>query len=306
MPSRRSPPPHAAFTSSSRSRSTSPPRASTAVIAAADRHGVTRRRVLSGSAEAGRRPDQADARRGTARHAGAGLGPREVASAAEVLRANRRWRGTLRARRRRRADEPGRSTRSICCSGSSARCRACPAMVATRVHAIEVEDTAAAVLEFANGAIGVIEAATSAYPGYSRRRGADRQRGDADPRSGRARRGGSEIGRRNEPDRDRGELAERHDRRGRGRGAASPAVRGLHPRDQTGATPACDGREGAQERGMVEAIYTVRAGGAMRSCCDVEASSSGAREEEFDGGRSPADLRRARESSKTANASGAR
>jgi predicted dehydrogenase len=35
-------------------------------------------------------------------------------------------------------------------------------------HAIEVEDTAVAVLEFANGAIGTLEAATSAYPGYSR------------------------------------------------------------------------------------------------------------------------------------------
>ena len=36
------------------------------------------------------------------------------------------------------------------------------------LHAIEVEDTAVAVLEFASGAIGTIEAATSAYPGYSR------------------------------------------------------------------------------------------------------------------------------------------
>ena len=41
--------------------------------------------------------------------------------------------------------------------------------VATRVHAIEVEDTAAAVIEFASGAIGTIEAATSLYPGYPRR-----------------------------------------------------------------------------------------------------------------------------------------
>ena len=36
------------------------------------------------------------------------------------------------------------------------------------LHSIEVEDTAVAVLEFANGAIGTLEAATSAYPGYSR------------------------------------------------------------------------------------------------------------------------------------------
>ena len=38
----------------------------------------------------------------------------------------------------------------------------------TGLHAIEVEDTAVAILEFANGAIGTLEAATSAYPGYSR------------------------------------------------------------------------------------------------------------------------------------------
>ena len=36
------------------------------------------------------------------------------------------------------------------------------------LHAIEVEDTAVGVLEFASGAIGTLEAATSAYPGYSR------------------------------------------------------------------------------------------------------------------------------------------
>jgi predicted dehydrogenase len=41
--------------------------------------------------------------------------------------------------------------------------------VATRVHAIEVEDTAAAVIEFTSGALGTIEATTSLYPGYPRR-----------------------------------------------------------------------------------------------------------------------------------------
>jgi predicted dehydrogenase len=41
--------------------------------------------------------------------------------------------------------------------------------VATRLHPIEVEDTAVAVLEFASGALGTVEASTSAYPGYSRR-----------------------------------------------------------------------------------------------------------------------------------------
>jgi UDP-N-acetyl-2-amino-2-deoxyglucuronate dehydrogenase len=40
---------------------------------------------------------------------------------------------------------------------------------ATRLHAVDVEDTVVAVLEFANGAIGTLEAATSAFPGYPRR-----------------------------------------------------------------------------------------------------------------------------------------
>jgi len=39
------------------------------------------------------------------------------------------------------------------------------AQVRTQVHAIEMEDTAAAWLEFPTGALGVIEAATSCYPG---------------------------------------------------------------------------------------------------------------------------------------------
>ena len=39
----------------------------------------------------------------------------------------------------------------------------------TLIRKIEVEDTAAAVLEFASGALGIIQATTSIYPGYPRR-----------------------------------------------------------------------------------------------------------------------------------------
>lgn len=39
----------------------------------------------------------------------------------------------------------------------------------TALHNIEVEDTLIATLEFANGAIGTLEATTSVYPGYARR-----------------------------------------------------------------------------------------------------------------------------------------
>ena len=43
------------------------------------------------------------------------------------------------------------------------------ARVATLLHAIEVEDTALALLEFESGAVATFEATTAAYPGYPRR-----------------------------------------------------------------------------------------------------------------------------------------
>ena len=42
------------------------------------------------------------------------------------------------------------------------------AQARTRTHDIEVEDTANALLSFENGAVGVIEASTCAYPGFAR------------------------------------------------------------------------------------------------------------------------------------------
>ena len=43
------------------------------------------------------------------------------------------------------------------------------ARAVTALHAIEVEDTVVAVLEFASGAVGTLECTTAAWPGYSRR-----------------------------------------------------------------------------------------------------------------------------------------
>jgi len=43
------------------------------------------------------------------------------------------------------------------------------AKTASAFHSIAVEDTVAATLEFANGALGTLEVATSVYPGYQRR-----------------------------------------------------------------------------------------------------------------------------------------
>jgi predicted dehydrogenase len=43
------------------------------------------------------------------------------------------------------------------------------AKAVTALHAIEVEDTVAAILEFESGALATLEATTAAYPGYRRR-----------------------------------------------------------------------------------------------------------------------------------------
>jgi predicted dehydrogenase len=43
------------------------------------------------------------------------------------------------------------------------------AKAVTALHAIEVEDTVVAILEFENGAVATLEATTAAYPGYRRR-----------------------------------------------------------------------------------------------------------------------------------------
>jgi len=43
------------------------------------------------------------------------------------------------------------------------------ARTGTLLHKIEAEDTAAAILEFASGALGILYATTAAYPGYPRR-----------------------------------------------------------------------------------------------------------------------------------------
>jgi predicted dehydrogenase len=127
---------------------------------------------------------------------------------------------------------------------------------ATRVHSIEAEDTAAAVLEFANGALGTIEATTSVYPGYARRLEVT----------------GSE-----------GTLILEHDRlvsvdlrstppgaastqaSDRNASAASPVVSDAtaHRRViedflraiESNSTPSCDGREGRRSVELVEAIY---------------------------------------------------
>jgi predicted dehydrogenase len=43
------------------------------------------------------------------------------------------------------------------------------ACTGTLLHKIEAEDTAAAILEFSSGALGILHVTTAAYPGYPRR-----------------------------------------------------------------------------------------------------------------------------------------
>jgi predicted dehydrogenase len=51
------------------------------------------------------------------------------------------------------------------------------ARIATLVRRIEVEDTAAVVIEFESGALATVQATTSVYPGYPRRLGIHGDRG---------------------------------------------------------------------------------------------------------------------------------
>ena len=111
----------------------------------------------------------------------------------------------------------------------------------TALHAIEVEDTAAALLEFANGATGTIEASTAAYPGFPRRL---------------------------EVTGTKASVVHEDPPRPAAVGDATPhrrvfedfidAIRANRP-------PACDGREGRRSVALVEAIYrSAQSGGSEK------------------------------------------
>jgi UDP-N-acetyl-2-amino-2-deoxyglucuronate dehydrogenase len=140
------------------------------------------------------------------------------------------------------------------------------ARTATRVHKIEVEDTAVALLEFENGALGTLEAATSIYPGYARRLELTGSEGtlilEDDRLTSLALKNSSPDG----PDGDAGAIPTHS--------SSSPVVAdaSAHRRViedfinaiRTGRPPACDGREGRKGVELVEAIYrSARTGGAV-------------------------------------------
>jgi UDP-N-acetyl-2-amino-2-deoxyglucuronate dehydrogenase len=114
------------------------------------------------------------------------------------------------------------------------------ARVATRLHKIDVEDTSAALFEFASGAFGVLEASTAAFPGLPRRI---------------------------EVTGTKGTLVHEQDAR-----PAVVADASGHQRVfedfltaiRTNGIPACDAREGRRSVALIEAIYeSARTGGSV-------------------------------------------
>jgi UDP-N-acetyl-2-amino-2-deoxyglucuronate dehydrogenase len=136
------------------------------------------------------------------------------------------------------------------------------AAVATRVHHIEVEDTAAAVLQFASGAIGTIEAGTSLYPGYPRRLEVTGSNGTLVLEDDRL----IAVDLRSSSSAEAAARAEAPPEN-----ASSPVVSdaSAHQRVledfiraiQTNTTPSCDGREGRRSVELVQSIYAAAAEG---------------------------------------------
>jgi predicted dehydrogenase len=131
------------------------------------------------------------------------------------------------------------------------------AKAVTALHEIEVEDTVVATLEFAGGAVGTLEAATSAYPGYPRRVELTGTEGTvileqnrlvaADLRA-------PHTG-----------LTVNADESGGSPSASSPVVSDVSGHREiladflraveTGGTPICDGREGRRSVALAQAVY---------------------------------------------------
>jgi UDP-N-acetyl-2-amino-2-deoxyglucuronate dehydrogenase len=135
------------------------------------------------------------------------------------------------------------------------------------LHPIETEDTLVALLEFANGALGVLQAATSAYPGYPRRLELTGSEGTLIIEQDRL----LAADLRNPPaDLLRGGKADENP------SASSPVVSDVRGHQlvledflhaiQINATPRCDGREGRRSLALVEAIYAACRSGERVRC----------------------------------------
>jgi UDP-N-acetyl-2-amino-2-deoxyglucuronate dehydrogenase len=137
----------------------------------------------------------------------------------------------------------------------------------TALHAIEVEDTALAILEFAAGPVCTLQATTAAYPGYPRRVEITGSEGTVILEDDRIVASDFRAARTNTPPADRP----------KDEGAASPVVNDVRGHqavledfiraiEQNG-TPACDGQEGRKSVALIEAIY--RAARNTQSSLDI-------------------------------------
>ena len=126
----------------------------------------------------------------------------------------------------------------------------------TILHKIEGEDTLAALLEFKNGAIGVLQAATSIYPGYPRRIELTGSEGTMILEQDRV------IEARLRDNKAASVFTETMD----GNSSSSSPVVSDHRAHQavledfigaieTNSLPACDGREGRRSLALIESIY---------------------------------------------------
>jgi predicted dehydrogenase len=147
--------------------------------------------------------------------------------------------------------------------GVQAKCKAL-------LHAIEAEDTLVAILEFANGALGVLEATTSAYPGYPRQLELTGSEGTLLIEQDRL----LAADLRNPPaDLLSGGKADQN------ASASSPVVSDVGGHRavledflqsiQNNTTPRCDGREGRRSLALVEALYAACRTGERVRCTRI-------------------------------------
>ncbi len=127
----------------------------------------------------------------------------------------------------------------------------------TALHEIEVEDTVVATLEFEGGAVGTLEAATSAYPGYPRRIELTGTEGTV------VLEGSSLVAADLRTPRE--DFAVHARESGVSAAASSPVVSDVTGHREmladflkaveTGGTPLCDGREGRRSVALARAVY---------------------------------------------------
>jgi UDP-N-acetyl-2-amino-2-deoxyglucuronate dehydrogenase len=130
----------------------------------------------------------------------------------------------------------------------------------TALHDIEVEDTVVATLEFANGAIGTLEATTSVYPGYPRRIELTGSEGtiiveDSQIVAADLRNPGEDMGSIQRGPKNESELARSTSAVVSDVSSHKKVLEDFLQAIETGGKPMCDGHEGRRSVELVLAIY---------------------------------------------------